>query len=60
MDISNLLEVKCGKNISDCTNEEIYVALLNLVYELANQKQSNKGKKKLYYISAEFLIDQIV
>ena len=41
MDISNLLEVKCGKNISDCTNEEIYVALLNLVDELANQKQSN-------------------
>ena len=29
MDVSSLLKDKCGKEISNCTNEEIYYALLN-------------------------------
>ena len=60
MDVSSLLKDKCGKEISNCTNEEIYYALLNLVDDLANQKHNNKGKKKLYYISAEFLIGKLL
>ncbi|MBU5336359.1 glycogen/starch/alpha-glucan phosphorylase [Intestinibacter bartlettii] len=60
MNLSNVLETKCGKDIASCTNEEIYFGLLSLVDELANQKQSNKGKKKVYYISAEFLIGKLL
>ena len=43
---------KYGKDISDCSNEEIYVALLEMTKEMANGKVSNDGKKKVYYISA--------
>ena len=60
MNLSNVLKTKCGKDIASCTNEEIYFGLLSLVDELANQKQSNKGKKKVYYISAEFLIGKLL
>ncbi|WP_455542353.1 glycogen/starch/alpha-glucan phosphorylase [Intestinibacter sp.] len=60
MNLSNLLETKCGKEINTCTNNEIYLALLNLVNELANQRHSNEGKKKIYYISAEFLIGKLL
>ena len=49
-----------GKKISDCSNEEIYHALLTLVQELAREKESNTGKKKVYYISAEFLIGKLL
>ena len=49
-----------GKKISDCSNEEIYHALLMLVQELAREKESNTGKKKIYYISAEFLIGKLL
>ena len=45
-----------GKSIAECTDREIYDALLTSVNELAAQKESNEGKRKLYYISAEFLI----
>ena len=51
---------KYGKAISDCSNEEIYVALLEMTKEMANGKVSNDGKKKVYYISAEFLIGKLL
>ena len=51
---------KYGKAISDCSNEEIYVALLEMTKELAKEKESNSGKKKIYYISAEFLIGKLL
>ncbi|MEE1034783.1 MAG: glycogen/starch/alpha-glucan phosphorylase, partial [Agathobacter sp.] len=38
----------------------VYFALLDLVKEKAEGKVSNKGKKKLYYISAEFLIGKLL
>ena len=40
--------------------QEVYFALLDLVKEKAEGKVSNKGKKKLYYISAEFLIGKLL
>ena len=45
-----------GKEISECRKEELYHALLTLVQKKAGEKEENTGKKKLYYISAEFLI----
>ena len=44
------------KQIADCSNEELYLALLNYTKLASAQKPVNTGKKKLYYISAEFLM----
>ncbi|GAA6381451.1 glycogen/starch/alpha-glucan family phosphorylase [Intestinibacter bartlettii] len=62
MNLSNLLENNCGKEIKSCTNQEIYFGLLSLVNELASEKESNQNnsKKKVYYISAEFLIGKLL
>ena len=48
------------KSLKECSNEEIYIALLELVTEQAKQKESHAGKKKVYYISAEFLIGKLL
>ena len=58
--LETMLQNTCGKDISACTNEELYNGLLSIVQELAAQKESNAGKKKLYYISAEFLIGKLL
>ena len=55
MAIMQEIETKLQKGISVSTDEEVYYALLELVKDKAEKKVSNKGKKKLYYISAEFL-----
>ena len=60
MNLEQMLKAKTGKEISDSTNEEIYTALLEIVQELAQEKESNEGKKKVYYISAEFLIGKLL
>ena len=60
MAIMQEIETKLQKGISVSSNEEIYFALLDLVKDKAEKKVSNKGKKKLYYISAEFLIGKLL
>ena len=50
----------CPKNPEACTDQEIYQALLALTQSLAGEKQEKKGKKKLYYISAEFLMGKLL
>ena len=61
MNLSEGLKLKTNKDISDCSNEEIYFALLELVQELSEKKViENQGEKKLYYISAEFLIGKLL
>ena len=60
MAIMQEIETKLQKGISVSTNEEVYFALLDLVKEKAADKVSNDGKKKLYYISAEFLIGKLL
>ena len=54
------IETKLQKGINVSTNEEIYFALLDLVKDKAADKVTNDGKKKLYYISAEFLIGKLL
>ena len=44
------------KELKECSNRQIYDALLDMTQERAKEKVSNQGKKKVYYISAEFLI----
>ena len=60
MAIMQEIETKLQKEISVSTDEEVYYALLELVKDKAEKKVSNKGKKKLYYISAEFLIGKLL
>ena len=48
------------KGIAECSNEELYIALLNYTKLASAQKPVNAGKKKLYYISAEFLIGKLL
>lgn len=60
MDLELILKEKCGKEIKECTNGELYCALLEASKELARDKESAAGRKKLYYISAEFLIGKLL
>ncbi|MCI8517742.1 MAG: glycogen/starch/alpha-glucan phosphorylase [Hungatella sp.] len=48
------------KEISQCTDRQLYDALLDMTQEAAGKKASSQGKKKLYYISAEFLIGKLL
>ena len=50
----------CGKNIASASNEELYHALLKLVDECSRQHVQNVTGRKLYYISAEFLIGKLL
>lgn len=60
VDVRELLEKKCCNNIAACTDEQLYYGLLGIVKDLAKEKESSKGKKKIYYISAEFLIGKLL
>ena len=48
------------KNARQCTNEEIYNALLIYTKNQLFEKGYQDGKKKIYYISAEFLIGKLL
>jgi starch phosphorylase len=52
--------MRYNKTIEKCSNEEIYFALIEMCKELAADKVNTDGKKKLYYISAEFLIGKLL
>ena len=60
MKLSEFVKAEYGKSISECTNEELYYALLTLTKKMASGKQHGDSKKKLYYISAEFLIGKLL
>lgn len=60
MNLAEIVKVEYDKTISDCSNAEIYFALLKATNEMASKKTETKGKKKLYYISAEFLIGKLL
>ena len=60
MSIQEKVENYLGKTVADASNEEIYGALLAAVQEMAAEKERTDSKKKLYYISAEFLIGKLL
>lgn len=57
--LENFVKENYGKNLGQLSLDETYAALLKLVQEKAGQKEIH-GKKKLYYISAEFLIGKLL
>ena len=79
MDLSKAVKEKYKKPLASCTNEEIYICLLEQVKKLAKEKEdadstekatakgaaskkepATTGKRKLYYITAEFLIGKLL
>lgn len=49
-----------GKAVAECSNEEIYYSLLQLTKKLMEVSEPIEGEKKIYYISAEFLIGKLL
>ena len=49
-----------GKSIAQCSNEELYYSLLQLSKQLMEVSEPIEGEKKIYYISAEFLIGKLL
>ena len=49
-----------GKDIKACTDSELYYSILNLSKKLMEEKPVISGSKKVYYISAEFLIGKLL
>ena len=60
MKIQELLETKLGKTVKEASNAEVYYALLQVVQNMAKDKEVPVKKKKIYYISAEFLIGKLL
>ena len=60
MDLIKTIKAEYNKSIADCTNAEIYVVLLKEVQKMAAAKAKPSTKKKVYYISAEFLIGKLL
>ena len=59
-ELETALCTACPKAIADCTDKELYTALLAISQKAAAKKEENSGKTKLYYISAEFLIGKLL
>lgn len=60
MNMTETLQKLTGKSLADCTNQEIYLALLDVVHENSAKKAAPVTGRKLYYISAEFLIGKLL
>ncbi len=55
-----LAETKYGKKVEECTDTELYYTVLELTKEMTEVTEGITGEKKLYYISAEFLIGKLL
>ena len=60
MNLEEKLTALAGKSLKDCSDHELYHALMSLTKEMARKNPTPVGKKKLYYISAEFLIGKLL
>ncbi|MDO4266940.1 MAG: glycogen/starch/alpha-glucan phosphorylase [Eubacteriales bacterium] len=60
MNLSERIVSACGKCVADCSDQELYEGLMALVQEEAQKRESAAGRKKVYYISAEFLIGKLL
>ena len=59
-ELKTLIQDMFHKSCDKCTNEELYQALLTYTRQLLADKGCHDGKKKIYYISAEFLIGKLL
>lgn len=58
--LSELTKKNYGKDIAACSNAEVYYSLLNLTKDMTAKTPAIEGDKKIYYISAEFLIGKLL
>ena len=58
--LKQYVESNYHKSLGECSKEEVYVALLHYTKEKSAALPVNEGKKKVYYISAEFLIGKLL
>ena len=58
--LKQYVESNYQKSLGECSKEEVYVALLHYTKEKSAALPLNEGKKKVYYISAEFLIGKLL
>ena len=58
--LTEILQEKFQTGLEQATNEQVYYALLTLTKERIKEGPKNEGKRKLYYISAEFLIGKLL
>ena len=56
----DLLKSMYNKTIAECTDEELYYGLLKLTKGMTDATERIAGNKKIYYISAEFLIGKLL
>lgn len=58
--LTALTQKSYKKDIAACTDRELYYSLLGLAKEYIGEKAPIQGEKKVYYISAEFLIGKLL
>ena len=59
-ELENQTQSGYGKSVSACSNEELYYSILQLSKKLMTASERIEGEKKIYYISAEFLIGKLL
>ena len=59
-ELKNRLVETCKKDLKSCSYEELYTALLKITEEESAKKVQKVEGRKLYYISAEFLIGKLL
>ncbi|MDO5078924.1 MAG: glycogen/starch/alpha-glucan family phosphorylase, partial [Streptococcus minor] len=60
INLQNFVQAMYAKRIEDCSDQELYYALLALSKHRSEAQYTNEQKKKVYYISAEFLIGKLL
>ncbi len=55
--LEEMLTALCKKDLSLCTDQELYTGLLLLVKGMAKERAAARGKKKLYYIPLNFSLE---
>ena len=58
--LESILQANYGKKIADCSDAELYYGILQLTKGMLDATEPISGQKKVYYISAEFLIGKLL
>ena len=59
-ELENMVQCRFQKSLAEAADEEIYEALLSLIKGLAHVTVPNEGTKKVYYLSAEFMVGRLI
>ena len=58
--LQEIARARYGLELSQCSDSQLYYALLQLTQELSAARPAPAGERKLYYFSAEFLIGKLL